>query len=121
LRVGFVFIRISYVFIWEAIREVAFAEVGGVGDAEGGEFPEEFWKGADEVVVLVGGAWARVAAGAVAGFGDEFGRGVAVRPGGVALGVRDVFADAGDGVEIDGGGEGDGVDVWNGGGKGLRN
>ena len=65
---------------------------------EGGYFPEDGREGADVGNGFVGWAWAGVAAGAVAIFGDEFGRGMAMGPRGVVLVVGDVFADAVDGV-----------------------
>ncbi len=89
------------VFVGTTKGEVAVMETMGVVGVEGGYFPENGREGAERWNVVGGGAGAGVAAGAVAFFGDEFGCGMAVRPGGVVLVVGDVFADAVDGVAVD--------------------
>ena len=89
------------VLLWLAVGEVAVLEAGGVVGAEGGEGPEFGRERADVGDGFVGWAGAWLAAGAVACFGDEGGRGMAVGPGGVSLVVGDVFAGAVHGVTID--------------------
>ena len=86
---------------------MSFEDIGVVA-AEGGVGPEGFGQGA-EFFGFVGGAWASMAAGAVAIFGDEGRRKMFVRPWGVFLVVGDVLAGAGDGVGVDAAGEGGGV------------
>ena len=75
----------------------------GIWRSRGGRelFSRRWGKGTDVGNGFVGGAGAGVAAGAMAFFGDEFGCGMAVGPGGVFLVVGDVLADAIDGVGVD--------------------
>jgi hypothetical protein len=97
-----------------AVWEAAGGEVIDVGVAEWGEVPERVREGT-ELSGFVEGAWGGgdaafrswrvVAAGAVAVLGDERRRGVRKGFGEAVVVPAAVFADAGDGVVMDKGGE----------------